>query len=736
MRKIHILNAIIFLAAFLMFQIELIISKIFVPKFGGSYLVWGACCVFFQAVLLGGYLYAHVSTRRLGIWRYRRWHLVLYALPLLVFPGRALPAVVAHQSIPLVLDVFGQLAAGIGLGFFALSTAAIILQSWLAASELPEQSNPYALYAVSNLGSFCGLLTYPFVFELFLDLPMQLAIWRISYAALLALQVIAFMVIRKGREEPVFSAAAETDTPAVSSADSGSWFLWSAAGVIAFLSVTNIITYEVAPVPLLWTMPLCIYLLSFVLIFKKNPWCPSWVTEKFHLVVAFSVMLFFLVQQRNMPLLIQVVAYAVPLFAVCMFCQNSLARSKPRSHKGLTAFYVMIALGGFAGGILTTWIVPVISTGMVEYLLVFLAMYAALMIQQAGEPIGFRALRYIFYLVIMIIAWPMAFNRYNIFGIVMLVTVFYAVYTQLRSKPKAIFMSVLVITLITPLNETLWTSHFYLYSGRNYYGIYRVYDSEGRRYLMNGTTVHGGQNLQEDTALDPLTYYHKGTPIYQLMKSPVFVFPSVGVIGLGAGSMAALVSQGQEVDFYELDPAVYAIAARYFSFLKRSLAHLRYIFGDARVNIMRNADKRYDLLIVDAFSGDSIPVHLITTDAIMDYKQRLAPKGVMVFHTSNRYMDLIPVLFSNARATGAFVCTKDNTFSREDNALSASSWVALTWDKEAFQTLTSQLGWQTMSQGRPVREVRAWTDSYSSILPVLRMNSLLIQFKKFRSFEF
>lgn len=309
MRKISILSLITFLAAFLLFQIEMIVSKILLPNFGGSYLVWGSCVVFFQAVLFLGYFFSYVILSKIRIRKYSLLYFCLSLLPLLCFPGKAFPQINAvNLSIPLVLNVFLHLIWTIGPVFFVLSTTSVILQAWLADSELEEKSNPYTLYALSNLGSFAALISYPFLFEVFFDLNQQLLLWRIMYFLLLGLIIWAVLAIKINRESKIIKILS---LEGISRQDCLKWFLFSAAGVIMFLAVTNIITYEIAPIPLLWILPLCVYLISFVLNFKHSPWQPSWITEKFYLTFGWSVLIFFTALMRVFPFILDLVIFCL-----------------------------------------------------------------------------------------------------------------------------------------------------------------------------------------------------------------------------------------------------------------------------------------------------------------------------------------------------------------------------------------------------------------------------------------
>jgi spermidine synthase len=742
MRKVHALYALCFISAFLLFQIELVIAKIFLPKFGGSYLVWGGCIVFFQFALLMGYLYSHLVIRKFGMHRYRYLHLILMLLPLLFFPGRALPEINAHPGIPLMIDIFLQLSLTIGLAFFVLSTISIVTQSWLAHSDLPERRNPYILYAVSNVGSFLGLLSYPFLFEMYFDLDTQVAIWRILYVLFLLLYLISLRTIDfTNRDVPsvtlfdksIFSKRYRLTDEAVRR--KFYWFLLSAAGCILFLSVTNIITYEIAPSPLLWIIPLCIYLLSFVLTFRDKPLYPGWITEKFHVVMGFSVVIFFFAQARLLPITPQLIAFIVSLFALCMFCQHELYQSRPQDKRELTVFYLIVSLGGFAGSLLVTWVAPRLFTLPLEFLLGLFVVGLSLSLKEGRSRVDLYSLRWIAYAVIFVIAWPLVFKTYNVFGVMLIFLAFSFIFRELNKKKTVLGIGLLIILILAPFVEDLWSrDDKTIRSYRNYYGIYKITASPTLLNLIHGTTLHGAQYLTEDHAKrqEPLTYYHRMTPVGKVLDSGHFATRRIGVVGLGVGTLSAYGKKGEEMDFFELDPDI-TVFVNVFDYLQYSRAKLNFFYDDARMAVRRMPQNHYDILVIDAFSGDSVPVHLLTTDAVLEYKAHMKDHGLILFHISNRYLDLAPVLFSNAEAVNAFALSDWN--GARDYAKFESKWMALTWDRQIHQTLVSQLQWKESSTDPKMKKLRPWTDKYSNIPSVMALHTFVNSIKNFTPFS-
>ena len=732
MRKIFALKLITFLSAFLLFQIELIISKRLLPDFGGSYLVWGSCVVFFQAMLLLGYFCSYLMLRKINPQKLLPLYLGLFILPLLCFPGRSFPQVApANLSIPLVANVFGHLLLTIGPVFFVLSTVSVMLQAWLADSDLEERSNPYALYAVSNLGSLAALVTYPFLFELFLDIGMQFLLWRILYFSLLGLIIHAVFTVKVNRESKINKI---WNMNGVLRQDYFRWLLYSAASVIMFLSVTNMITYEVAPIPLLWVVPLCIYLVSFVLNFKQRPWSPSWVVDKFYLTFAWSVVWFFMILSGFFPFIVELIVLCLFLFHICMFCQHQLHKTKPTNLDNLPLFYLIIASGGFLGGLVATWVMPLISVSICEYLLGLLLIALALAVGTKPVLMGWRNVFLVSYVCIMLVIWPVFFRGYNIFGVIIIFLTFRICFTGLFKYPRSLFFSILMILLITPLVESMWTNTQDIYRHRNYYGLYRVFLSDGKYILMHGSTIHGVQFQDKKKENQALAYYHKLTPIGELLTSPAAEnFKNIGVIGLGSGGLAAYGRAGTEIDYFEIDPDVYPIAKNLFTFVKHTKAKVNIIYGDARITIKKMPAKRYDLLIVDAFSGDAIPVHLLTTEAINEYRKHLTDKGMILFHVSNRYLDFVPVLLSNANYLDAYANAKRNS-DDSSQELFATTWFAMSWDINTFNLLVNELGWAKHTLGKR-GFIRAWTDEYSNMILIIRLKGMLSSLQHFQPFR-
>jgi SAM-dependent methyltransferase len=468
-----------------------------------------------------------------------------------------------------------------------------------------------------------------------------------------------------------------------------------------------------------------------VLNFKRQPFNPPWVENKFYLTFAWSIVLYFFTLMRIVPIVLDLVITGWFLFHLCMFCQRQLNKTKPDNLDNLPLFYLTVSLGGLLGGVIATWVMPLLSVWSSEYLLGLAVIAAGLSVGSKSEKLGWRGIVLIAYLCILLIAWPHFFKDYNVFGVVIILWVFKVCYSVLIKHLRAFFLSILLILVITPLICSYWTQNKYIYLHRNYYGIYQVYIEKGKLLLNHGTTIHGVQFLDKAKANQLLAYYHITTPIGELLNGR-YVGENIGIIGLGSGGLAAYARAGQEIDYYEIDPDMYYIASNIFSFLGLSQGKINFIFGDARITLKDAPANRYDLLIMDAFSGDAIPVHLLTIEAIQEYRKHLKPGGILLFHISNRYLNLAPVLFSNANALNAYSCWKSNDEDIKKNIF-GTSWFALTWDKPVYGRFLTELGWKQYYSGRRGL-LRAWTDKYSNMLLIISLNNFLSPLKYFKPF--
>lgn len=703
MKKIWLLRSITFLASFLLFQIQFIIGKIFLANFGGGFMVWGVCMVFFQGMLLLGYLYTHSMVQELTVKKYFKLHFFLLLVPFLFFPGRALALKYPTYGFPMVLDVSINLAATIGLTFFVLSTMSIICQSWLACSKLPQKDNPYSLFAVSNLGSLLALITYPFIFETVFDLDQQQNIWRVFYVIMVLIYLIAMKHIKVEYVKP----QAEIKDVRCDSKMAWKWFLYGAAGVTIFLAVTNMITAEIAPLPFLWMVPLLIYLSSYVLNFKERPWFPVWIEKTIHFSLAFGVLLYFVTVRQIAPAMVSMIFMVVFVFIICMFCQRRLYVLRPPKD-ALTFFYFIVALGGFFGGAITTWIIPLIYVSYAEYFLGLVFLSTAWAMEANTKNMRFFTFSLAIIFVAVLYYGPLLLKHAGILGLICLIVFIFFSFYIIRRKRAVILIILCLLLVLLDFIQPKWFTRQFIYGKRNYYGISRVFEEPGFRLLLHGTIVHGAQFLDPETNFVPLTYYNPQSPPAELLINEDH-YKRIGMIGLGTGALAVYERPNQIIDFYELDKDVLYIAKEYFNFLDFSPAKINYIIKDARIGLEENKDKRYHILIVDAFSGDSVPLHLLTLECLDLYRRRITKDGLVLFHLSNRYINLPLAFVKTAAATDAYIALKKDINFKSD-------WIAITYNKQVFERLLNHYGWVGIDSGK-YKKYRPWTDKYSNTMP-------------------
>ena len=666
--------ATIFLSAFLLFLVQPVLAKQILPWYGGAAIVWTTCMVFFQFVLLLGYAYSHWITTKVASPRQNAIHIALLVASLAFLP--ILPAEAwkpAGDENP-VVRILLLLFATIGLPYFLLSTTSPLIQAWFAR-EFPG-SSPYRLFALSNLASMLALLGYPFLFEPWLASPPQS--WAWSGGAAFFVAVGAWLAWRSRGLAPLERAAptpAEAAEPTPASRSILLWLALAAMGSVTLLAVSNHLTQNISSIPLLWVIPLAIYLLTFILCFEGARWYRRDAYLGF-LVWNVCVMAWFLADKRlQFELAWQVGVFAAGLYIVCMFCHGELARLRP-GPKHLTLFYLVVSLGGVIGGVLVGIVAPLTLPGYLEL------------------------------------------------EIALVVVAILALYLNLdRPKPVvAMFAAVAAFTSGALAWRVETFTEDTLLIERNFYGVLRVKevlarddDPETRyRSLVHGAILHGEQWMSEKYRRAATTYYKTSSGIGKTILAHEGLPIKVGVIGLGAGTLATYGDADDTYRFYEINPAVPRIAREQFTYLSDSPAKIEIALGDARLNLERERIQGFDVLAVDAFSGDSIPVHLITVEAVGVYLRHMRPRGVIAFHTSNRFLDLKPVLLAIAEKHGLEYAFVHET---GDDGGTASDWVLLTRHKPfilrpeivtSTEPVAPQPGW------------RLWTDAYNNILQVWR----------------
>jgi hypothetical protein len=675
--KKWIYNLTIFVSAFLLFQVQPMIAKMVLPWFGGAASVWITCMLFFQLVLLAGYMYAHWSINYLKPKIQIFTHILLVAASLLllpVSPDRNL--VIANNFGPMV-QLLLLLLASVGIPYFLLSTTSPLLQSWYSRSF--NQAMPYRLFALSNLSSLLGLLAYPFLIEPNLTLSQQSGAWSAGYALFAGACVItAAGALRAGKAEVATRAISdmpdENEPAPPTIMEKGLWLLLATCASAMLLSTTNYLTQNVASIPFLWIMPLSLYLFSFTLCFDRNGWYHrEWYVWIIGGVLA--TMAFFLVHWgHNYKMIVTIPFFCAALFACCMFCHGELAIRKP-APKYLTSFYLMLSVGGALGGVLISIVVPNTLTGPFELAITMNGCALLLMIVN--------------------------FRKKLITDVVC----------------AGVLLGVLIASgyYIRSLTEG---SHLL---ARNFYGclkinIYDPGDEDERRTLINGTITHGVQFTDIERRDLPISYYSPDSGVGLAIKSLGRGPRRVGIIGLGVGSLSAYARPGDTYHYYEIDPLVKQLAQTEFSYVSDCRGKLQISIGDGRLLLEQEPEQNYDLLIVDAFSSDSIPVHLLTVEAIKLYFHQLKPDGILALHITNRHLDLAPVVESERELLGkkAVLVSYDGD---HDNEIYTSDWVLMT-SKRDLMKLPYIRKVATLLKSRP--DVHAWRDDYSNLIQVVK----------------
>jgi len=721
----------IFTGAALLFAVEPMFARMVLPLLGGSPAVWNTAMVFYQAVLLAGYAYAHASTSRLGVRRQAAWHLAILLIPLAFLPiaipaGWAPPA--EDNPTPGLLAV---LLLAVGVPFFAVSTTGPLLQTWFAATGHRRSRDPYFLYTASNAGSLLALVSYPVWIERHLRLAEQSRLWMWGYWALaLLVGACAIGLWRTAPTSPDAPAApSDPPSPPPPWRRRLRWVFLAFAPSSLMLGVTSYLSSDVAVVPLLWIAPLALYLATFVIAFARGGGAPRALLVR--LLAVFVVALVLILDlQAVQPIGPLMAVHLAGFFIAALLCHSELAADRPAAEH-LTEFYLWVSFGGALGGVFNALLAPLFFDTIAEYpvALVLCCLAAWRPSQEAGRSRSAVAGDWI----------GPALLGAAAAGAILLLQSGGAAATV--ASPRVVFgAAVLVLYLFSrrPLRFALGAAALLLagtfYRGdhgrvllaeRSFFGVHRVaLDPTGRFHqLIHGRTLHGMQSLDPARRHEPLTYYHRSGPAARVAEAFASeAGKSVGVVGLGAGSLAALAQPGQRWTYYEIDPVVVRLARdpRFFTFLRDAAAPPRIVLGDARRSLAAETTTRFDLLVLDAYSSDAIPVHLVTREALALYLSRITSGGVLAFHISNLHLDLEPVFANLARDAGCACLTCDDTVVSAGELAAGkapSVWLVMARRAEVLAPLAGDRRWR-LARGDPGQAV--WTDDYSSILSVFR----------------
>ncbi|MFZ0879952.1 MAG: fused MFS/spermidine synthase, partial [Candidatus Acidiferrales bacterium] len=697
------------------------------PVLGGTTAVWATCMAFYQAILLAGYAFANFVTRRMS----SRWQALLFVAlalaPLMILPfgfpaGRVPP--VERNPIPWLFMI---LTIVVGLPFFVMSTIAPTLQKWFAGIGHGSSGDPYFLYAASNVGSMLGLLSYPILIEPRFRLAEQSRLWEYGYGVLLILVVVCAVTLWRapGQQNPSELAPPQRDvtTSVLSFRERLLWMALAFVPSSLMLGVTTVLTTEIPPIPMLWVLPLAVYLLSFILVFAKKPIISYYdVAARMPLLILAGMIPLLL--KASWPLLLEIPINLMTLFVVAVACHGELAKRRPATEH-LTGFYLWIALGGVLGGVFNAIIAPLIFSTVLEFPLALIcaALLLQIMIPAAKQP-RFNwldvALPFALgALAVILIRVPRKFGVEP--GIIFHLIVFAPTMLVCLSFGKRPIRFVLgfAALLIAATGYTGAYQHI-LSTQRSFYGINRVANDDTGKYRVyfSGKTIHGIQSLAPGRNREPLTYFSHSSPIGQVFAtfSGTEKLRAVGVAGLGAGTIACYAAPGEEFTFYEIDPVVERIARdpRYFTFLRDCAPQARVVLGDARISLKNAPDRHFSMLVLDAFGGDAVPIHLLTREAVQLYLSKLDDHGILVFNISNHYLHLQKVLGNVASDAGLIALIQDDTTSLGAGKL-PSTWVVMARTKDDLGALIGDPRWAVLKRDP---KARVWTDDYSSLLTV------------------
>ena len=743
----------IFVGSFLLFLTQPMVGKILLPALGGVPAIWTTCMLFFQASLLAGYLYAEKSIKYLGCVKQSVIHLLLMTLGFL-----ALPLNIGFQEIDQAATspftwLFARLTVSIGFLFFLIAANAPLIQRWYSQTGQKDSADPYFLYSASNAGSLLALFSYLFLFEPLLSLTSHKLIWSVLYLIQTLLVFFSALILWQNPRELEFAAKDEKiQRTMLSWPRVIRWVLWGFIPCSVMLGVTTHISTDIASGPLLWIFPLSIYLTSFILVFAASPKFReiAWDWQMLPMSVLISIMYFFNLNERAW---FSTALHLYFLFTVCMSFHGRLALNRPNAAL-LNSYYVWMSVGGILGGLFNSAIAPIIFKTQLEYILTIAVAVIMATFSDGGErETDFNFWKGIFAGILVLLAlsafaW---FDDYTadqlinwqgflgIIGIFAIIDLFFR-FPRIAGLLFAlsIFMSI----------QYLSSSSKILLIDRSFFGIHKITRTrtDGKTVdpdlkisgekdifysLSHGTTLHGIERKVDVRPIIPLSYYSREGPIGDIFRSGLINRQNkmIGVVGLGCGTIAWYGRNWQEIDFYEIDPKVVEIATNpdYFTYLSRSKAKINIILGDARIKLQNAPDNHYDLLMIDAYSSDSIPVHLLTLEAFQLYRKKLKPDGLLVTHISNRYFKLAlaiaPILYNiNMHAIKCYDDPKKYSIKYDwydQEQLTKSHWIAASRKMERVKLLKAYGSWRTL-QADPAYSV--WTDDYANLLQVYNWN--------------
>ena len=756
----------IFTGAFLLFQVQPVIGKYILPWFGGGPGVWTTCMLFFQVVLLGGYAYAHLTSRWLKLRTQAMVHLVLLAAALALLPITPADSWKPHGGGDPTVQILALLAASLGLPYFVLSSTSPLIQQWLSCTR--PGNSPYRLYALSNVGSLLALVSYPFFFEPHFTRKIQAALWAwglVAYVVCCGFCAIGLWKSEVQNPEVEATRARRTTRrtlPAsVNSQPSAFnrllWLLLPTCASVLLLATTNALCQDVAVIPFLWVAPLALYLLSFVICFDSSRWYGRY-PFALALVAVLGGLCWAMLNGSELALSRQVPVYCGGLFICCMVCHGELYRLKP-DPRHLTAYYLMIAAGGALGGLLVAVAAPLLfrdyyelHLGLLFCGLLFLLVCIAAPAGSPGSEV--RSLKWnewrwlagtltllVFGGLDRLLAWlpahaepiPEGFFagcRIALWSVLVLGVAFGIARRKLQSFRHWRLLTCVWLSLgLLAFGAILWKDVHdaggkRVFCSRSFYGVLKVHEHEKNDptshyfLLLHGQITHGLQFTDPARAMWPVSYYGAKSGIALGVAALPTGPRRIGVVGLGAGTMAAFGRAGDCLRFYEINPQVQSVATSWFSYLSKSAAMVEVVLGDARLSLEREPPQHFDLLALDAFSGDAIPVHLLTKEAFEVYQRHLNADGIIAVHISNDGLDLKPVVVNLARHFGYKLAFIHHEEPGGPWWLYPSTWVLLSRSEQIIDSPAIRSAASAVNTHDS--KVALWTDDFASLFQILR----------------
>ena len=715
----------IFVSSALLFSIQPMIAKMLLPLLGGTPAVWNTCMLFFQAMLLCGYAYALLVSR----WPLK--HQLVAQLAILCLAFISLPIGLSSSwmnSVPPSdnpsLWLLMCLAASVGLPFFIVSSNSPLLQKWFSRTSTESARDPYFLYSASNAGSLLALLAYPALMEPLFTLRAQGRLWTVVYAVLVLLIALHAVRLWRSRATEPVSIEEEIAAPRPSLNRRLRWLLLAFAPSSLMLGVTNYITTDIASVPLLWIIPLALYLLTMVFAFARKPLFSPRLADLIVPGATIVLLMLYLADSSGRGSRILIILHLAYFFFAALMCHGQLAADRPGAQY-LAQFYVWLSLGGVLGGIFNALLAPMLFRSVVEYPLAIL-LSCLLLPGARGEG---KEQRLDFAFPVLIFAFTMGlswvadrFAPTQMSGSVFVVAVPLFISYPLHKRPLRFALSLGAIVLAAGLVTGVGRST--MHSERNFFGVLKVIGDQNLNVhtFLHGSTIHGRQSTIPDRRCEPLSYYHREGPLGRIFTQfeSSRAAGNVAIIGLGTGATVSYSRPGEHWTFYEINPAVVSVARSrdYFSYLSDcAAAPVQVVLGDARLKLHSAQDRSYDLLVLDAFSSDAIPVHLMTQQALDLYLSKLAPGGLIVFHISNRNLDLGEVVADLAKSRNLSCLSLLDLSPTTPNGKDPSHWVVLARNSADYGTLAND------ADARPLLSKCAedvWTDDFSNILSVFK----------------